>query len=475
MSRLRPLTARVSPDRCPCANLTRSPRNRSEYVQLTDRLALIGLYIFSFFALLGVAPANLGLVILLIATVAACPRFLAWLRREPRTWPILAFSVYVLGRSLAGMSIEDSLSHPDWRVTRDWALLGTVPVLAFWVQACGREELVMRLLWTALAGFLLGRLLELDAATIENIMSIQRDKFGLRVLSASAYAAIAGLGLLVYRRRWVNWLQVRWGLPARLGAYAGIAAIGIFLLVIVVTTLARGTWLAAAIAFPVVALGMSWPYLRQPFGCALRHFGLGAGITVLVLGALMMVAGDHIVDRITSESKTWGAIASGDWESIPYSSSVGIRFHMLQQGFQWIGEAPAFGKGAGSLEPLLSNTDDLQQHTDLHNTFMDAAVELGLIGLGLMLSFILAAYVALVTAFQDGRIKRDTFWFFTGAAMIYFGVAMTNDRILAYDGKFTWLLLMAGMLGLATWCCGQRQPRTDHARSSGTSCPERWG
>lgn len=413
---------------------------------MAERIGLTGLYVLALSALLFPAPANLGLLAMVLATIARGRDFLQWLRQAPAAWLAFGFTAYVLLRGAAEIAVGDLAPAAAWKPITGWAMLGMAPFVAFWCG--GREDRCRLLFLLALIGLLIEALRHMDADAINKILHLQREDFGLRLLGAPLYASIAMLGLLVFLPRIRAWLHRQ--LPGRWVAAGYISLVLVFgyLLLIFLLAQSRSSWLAAVIAFPVVGVGLLLTPRRQRFRHRLRAFAVVIVVLGVVGGILASWVGDTLVDRVSAESETWSAFVEGRWKDVPYGS-IGRRFHMTVAGLRWYAEAPVFGIGPGSVEPRLRGMDHLSIHEDLHNTYLDLGVELGAVGLLLLMGFVAWAYLALVDRYRKGDVGRGLFWFLTGALLIYFLVAAMNMRLVNFDGQFSWLLLTGVLLAFA--------------------------
>lgn len=425
---------------------------------MSERIALAGLYVMSLSALLVPAPANLALLAMAIAAGLRHRAFLSWLRRTPPAWLAFAFTGYVLLRGAAEIGMGDLAPAAARKPITGWALLGMTPVVAFWVA--GREDRCRRMLLLCLAGLLLEAARHMDAHALGNIMALRREDFGLRLLGAPLYAAIAMLGLLVFRHDIQAWLRGHLRRPWRRFAYAGLTAAFAALLMMFLFAQSRSSWLAALLAFPLTGLGLllsgSW---RSPKRL-LRRIGVALGAVALLALVLAPSVGGMLAKRVASESQTWSAMVAGRWDEVPYTS-IGRRFHMTMHGLRWFAEAPLTGIGPGGVAPRLQATEQLNIHEDLHNSYLDLAVETGLIGALLLFGGLVWSYVGLVQAYREGVVGREMFWFLTGTLLIYLLVAALNTRLVNFDGQFSWLLLTGMVLGLAYRAGTDPQERDD--------------
>ncbi len=408
-------------------------------VDWTGRAAL---FLFGGFALLGTAPANIGLVLMaLLCLVQAAPRW-----REGLAWPPLVLGLAALllmgGHLLAG-SLADLERAGHY--LRLWLAL---PV-AWWVTRLRDPRSVGLLLAAALAGFIVGRLLKIDPAAPLAVYT-RRDGLGLPVIAFGQYCA-AGLMVLVLMlpELWRARPRGRWLAPAVAGllGVVGLLALGLVL------SRARGAWLALVIVLPAAGLLRLWLLSRKPGGPRLgRVLGLAGAGALLFGGALWWAAGDLIASRLGAESSAWQALSEGRWDEVG-TGSVGLRVHMIRQGLEWWLERPLLGWGPGSVEQMLAGLEGspIQHFNDLHNAYMHTLVELGAVGLAVLLGLFAVAFLALSRGWQRGRVS-DGMAVAVGAALaLHLLAAATNYRLYNVDWQFYWTLFGALALAAPGW------------------------
>ncbi|MBA1147702.1 O-antigen ligase family protein [Ectothiorhodospiraceae bacterium WFHF3C12] len=415
---------------------------------MAERIGLTGLYVLALSALLFPAPANLGLLAMVLATIARGRDFLQWLRQAPAAWLAFGFTAYVLLRGAAEIAVGGLAPAEAWKPITGWALLGMAPIVAYWCG--GREDRCRMLFALCLVGMLVQALRSMDAAALDRISSLHREHFGLRLLGAPLYASIALLGLAIFRRRIFWWIGQFRARSWRFAIYVTLVLVFAYLLLMFILPQSRSSWVAALIAFPVAGFGLLLSHRNRSRRQILSRIAIATAAVLLIGAALAPFLGHMVVKRIGSESATWEAIMEGRWEEAPYTS-IGRRVHMTANGISWFAEDPVFGIGPGGVESRLKALDQLSIHEDLHNSYLDLAVEMGLVGAMLLLGFLLWSYWTLLRTFAVGCVSADMFWFLTGSLVIYLLVATMNTRLVNVDGQFSWLLLTGIVLSLSQW------------------------
>lgn len=409
------------------------------------------LFLFAGFAMLGTAPANIGLgVMTLLCVVQAWPRW-----REDWIWPPLllgaAALVLVGGHLLAGSPADPERAGHYLRL---WLVL---PV-AWWVSRLQDPRSVGLLLAAALAGFILGRLLKIDPAAPLAVYT-RRDGLGLPVIAFGQYCAAGFMVLvLLLPELWRARPRGRWQVPAALGlaAVVGVLAVGLVL------SRARGAWLALVLVLPPAAVLRLWLLSRIPGGPRFgRALLLCAAAAAALAAAAWWAGGDLIAARLTAESSAWQALLDGRWQDVG-TGSIGLRVQMAAQGLEWWLQRPWLGWGAGSVEQMMAGLEGspLQRFNDLHSVYVHTLVELGVAGLVLLLGLFALAFRGLVRGWRRGRVSDGMLVAVAAALALHLLAAATNYRLYNVDWQFYWFLF--GGLALA----GPGWPRRGEAQAS---------
>jgi O-antigen ligase len=168
------------------------------------------------------------------------------------------------------------------------------------------------------------------------------------------------------------------------------------------------------------------------------------GFALLLAGAILLSPG--LVDRVT---------ALADWGKDP---TLFRRTTYLRVGFDLLQHSPVWGIGPGNF-PLYFVGDEYRYlpgrspiERELHNTYLDVAVELGLVGLALFLALLGKALVEARRALTAGGDLPAM-----GLALLLALIALVVASFFMpnKDMRYLWLLL-----GLAFQC-----GRLAHARS----------
>ena len=418
-----------------------------------SRLGIGGLYIFSLFAFLGTAGANLGLFLMLIALLWDRKRVWPVLRREPLFWLFLTFSAYVYIRAYFAVAEFPESAHWQWDDARGWAYLWLFLLVAWWLG--GEQRQITRCLGLALAGLTTKMVLELDLATAQRIIfEGARYEFGFVAIAAGLFTGIAliGLGLfapvLLRSARSAAWRAARALL---------LVVLVLFMLQAHIATQSRGAWLAMLVGLVAVA-GL----LLARHRVWLASLWSAKGAMVLLSGVLLLgwVGGmnSHIIDKRFEQSRGIFSqvIANGlDVEEIPYTS-FGKRIHMAHFGFQRFLDRPVFGWGPGSrimrlLGPEHAETplevEEIRRlnYPHLHNGYLSVLVRLGMVGSVLLGSAAFLVVRALWQGYRNGGLTPIHFVFLVGALIETAIWNLSDSRIVHVDFAFLTILLAGAM------------------------------
>jgi len=207
--------------------------------------------------------------------------------------------------------------------------------------------------------------------------------------------------------------EPRWRMISGAVAILGIIALSM--------SLAR----SAMIAGIVVSLLIGWAFRGHKF------FTLGVLIGIAGGVAALPFVGEALIDRMST-------IVNFDTDRTLFRR---LTYNLI--GLDLLSQNPVFGIGPGNF-PSYYIGDEYRWYPgrelaprQLHNTYLEVAVETGLIGLGLFLAFLITALRAVwqVAARQDrlGSHAKALFYGFLG--FLIASTFMPNEDI-----KFTWIL-----------------------------------
>jgi O-antigen ligase len=435
-----------------------------------SRLSGAALYLLSLSLFLAPAGVAGGLVLLWVGFVgelaAAGGRRKGAVpapRLHPLVWLTAVFVLYLLAQPMILGLLPTGGPVPDMGTTLDWARLAVFVPAGYAIAA--RPGRLPLLLLLALVGLIGGMLVRLDWALLlddpANFID-SRSGFGFGALAFGLYSGTALLGLVLLRRRcWQDaagrarwWRVLPW-----------LIALAVVLQGLVMTK-ARGSWLALLAA---LVLGL-WLARRGRPAAGAAGRGRRRAVVVMLAAAgvlgLVLFNGGRIAERFTEELDTARAMAAGE---IAYdrTSSVSLRWHAHRFGLAAWAERPWLGWGAGTTRALMdaSGNPAVRDPDDVplkhqHNTYLELAVQLGLVGLLLFLGLHLGL-MALVAARLRGAAgqgaDRDILVFLLAGLVLLLVWDLFDYRAVRQDWRGHWTLLAGAALSLGLRPIGGRR------------------
>jgi O-antigen ligase len=194
---------------------------------------------------------------------------------------------------------------------------------------------------------------------------------------------------------------------------------------------------------------------------------LRARLLVVLVGtallALLLANSGRVLERFAEELDTVQALATGE---IAYDrdSSLSFRLHAHLFGLQAWSERPWFGWGAGTTRSLMDASGELALRSlegvvlkHLHNTYLEAAVQLGLGGLVLFLALHLGLIGLVARRFlsaddaSTGDSDRDCLIFLVAALVLLLVWDLFDYRLVRQDWRGYWTLLAGAALSFGVW------------------------
>lgn len=201
-----------------------------------------------------------------------------------------------------------------------------------------------------------------------------------------------------------------------------------FVLAYAFYTQSRSAWVALALEFSVVVIGLF--YSRGALRKAIREkqinwsngHALTALFAVLTLLLLLTVSSGlragGVIDLIASN------MASIQHDFTSYSSPLthgkAPRYQIWGAALQMIGENPMLGTGMGSFyHNLLRGTENYTTFTALraHNDVLETGVELGIVGLIFLFGAIIGLLLCLYPLIVQGTVQQRIFYLLVAAAL----------------------------------------------------------
>ncbi len=412
-------------------------------------VGLSGLYLFSFTAVLGIAGANIGLLLMLIAMLPQLPDVWRCYRSSRVVHLILLGVVYiVVSASVAGYFLPETVNH-QWDQVLRWGDLALILLVAWWLKGDPRRFYISFML------FAMGAFTRIFTfMPWENIWSVLDGTyhplgFGLWHISFSSYLVVILLGLFVFARRWISSVSGRWG---RLLISLLLLLSMLICIEAILISKSRGTWIAALLVLPVVLLLYGRALLRSKSGISIARMAAAIGVALVVMGFVFSSQLSGVLDRATQEQETFRLLLEDDVSKVP-TSSVGIRIHLWHYGVQkWL-ERPLLGWGVGSEEYLMKEKwvagvwgKNYYTPPHFHNIYLELLVRFGVVGFLLVASIVWLIYRQVWIRYRAGELPADWFYFLTGTLAFSTVWGCFDIRIVKWDYRDFVLLFFGAAL-----------------------------
>jgi O-antigen ligase len=419
-----------------------STPSTSKLQTLSDWIGVIGLYLFSFFSLLSIAGANIGLGLMFIGLLFS-PEARRRLPRHTLFWVSLVTIGYILLRVVVAAGEIETEQKTQFNQARDWIQLFIFFIPAWWLSRS--PERISTSLLLVLSGFFLGILGSLDSTLLSQITQGARSglHFGKPVIFGFDCAAVI-LGLTAAIMYQLNPKTPRTRL--RQATLIGLTTLALlFFTQGLIVSQSRGVWLAILFALPTLFLILKFSRhsrRQSKIPVFLPLLGLML-ITTLVLASNWKT----ISTRVLSEQKELEIVVSDGLDKAPLSSST-YRLHLWQFGLEkWL-ERPFTGWGPGTTYALVdadSNPglkDERGISFDhLHNAYLEVVFQLGLIGI-ILAALICGLMIAkLMESYQRKYISTYFLAFLFSNFVLIAIYSLTDFRHLHWNWRFYWLII----------------------------------
>ena len=439
--------------------MTQSAARNFFTLPLTERVGLVGVYAFLFFAWESKGRAAVVFFLFVLVPCLLDRRFWHDLRQSRTAWVLALLLLYILV-SGAAASI-DNPGHLDYHLKDGWRLmlLGGFIFIAWLLR--GDQNRVFLALAIALLGFWVGRFEHFPWQ--EAFSGTQwwgtRIKLGLpSEIGFGIYCAAATVGLVLLAPR-------VWDIGAR--TWQKLLAIfvwGVFLLISVqgvIMSQTRSVWLSLAVLSCVILLANLHIWKRV---------GRLKSVSVLICVAGLLFALIHanqgaIKKRFSAELDTAVLLLSGDFDAVDATDeqgrvkSIGVRFHMLVFAVEQWKKSPWFGLGPGISKPLIKEQWVASKtFNHLHNAYLEVLLRLGILGTALIFVMLVLIFYGGWRAYRDRRIDRDLCMFLVAATALPLLVGFTSFRMLHTDWRYYWFLFGGALYSFSLFYPPARKP-----------------
>lgn len=171
----------------------------------------------------------------------------------------------------------------------------------------------------------------------------------------------------------------------------------------------------------------------------------------IILLASLLLSSEKMVNRVMTEKVALSAIASLDFDNVPYSS-FGIRLHSWEAAIAFIKEKPIFGWGGNGHSLVMKHTDWLPQHIrqgfgHLHNTYIEILVDFGVIGLAFYLFMWWYLTKDILFRLKSGEISKEIGYFYFVFLFFWFVMNCFESYLRYSSGVYVLTIVLAGIYG----------------------------
>lgn len=403
-------------------------------------LGLLYVYAFSIFLNPGISVGAISALLLLtIASGNYRARY-----NTPLTWLSVAFLLYsaLVAWSAAALYPETQALQMKGLISLN--SLWFLPVVILAVAVRERERHFFNFILVSILGFLVKLLLKFDVDRFIVVVK-NNEPFGF-ILPHNAlgtYSVVALLFVVIWFHKQVQ--------EASLSYYHRVMLL--LLMVLFPTLLLLSNSRSSLLIFAAVLLAAGGKYLVRKKDRAVtfkveRHVLILASGVILLLGILFT---PRVIERFMFEADVWRAIATGQIEEMSLSGahnykSSDVRVLMWQIAAEKIAEKPLTGWGPGTsavlLDPVRVKTG--QMVYDFHNIVIELLIEVGLVGLVLIIAANYLAILSLWRAYRAGSCGAHLLIYLCSALAVIYLASCINIRTNEAIGR-NWMVLFLAL------------------------------
>ena len=230
-----------------------------------------------------------------------------------------------------------------------------------------------------------------------------------------------------------------------------LAPIGLLIaycLLVIYINESRQAWLALLITLIMTAVYLTVKSVKKA-SPKKQFFIIILFIVGLITLSTLLLINDKVVNRVMLEKETITAVASLEFDKVPYSS-FGVRLHSWVAAADFIKEKPLFGWGSNGRGLVMKHTSWLPDSTrdfgHLHNSYMEMLVNYGIVGLVFYFSIWAVIGSMLFKEIKRGNIKKEIGYLFA-TIMCFWGIINCFESFQNFwTGVFYFNILMTGIL-----------------------------
>ena len=411
--------------------------------RLWEYFSRLGLLTFAFGYVGGLAPANIGLGILLVAFLSRCACGERHLLRDRFVHLSMLWLVVALALAVWGAWLFPAVGKSQFSSLPEVWSFAFIPLVALATR--GNNRLILLTLLVALFG-LLYRLVRDVVLGVGPPDHYDNVALGVGRNLAVLFIDVGAVGCLVL-------LFTLFDSPLLRGARRLVAA-GLCLLALAALLYA---WVAAASRTSLVALPLACAAIVLGRLVGGRRSTILVGLTLTVAFAVLMTTyAGRIFGELQKDAGTWSAIAAGDWGAVPRDTATGLRFHMWHLAWDYWVQRPVTGLGPSVTHLLRSDPSRafLAVFNQYHSGYVELLLRTGLIGVAFYLVATLRVWQVALRARAAGRLPRGLFELLVAGFAIFVALNFTN-AILFFQQGWQFVVLFGGIAYGYAWADGR--------------------
>ena len=431
---------------------------------LPEVLGRFSLYLFAFSAWLSTTVSEIALLGTLAAALVRPSSFFRWLMSTRLLLLVCTFIGYVTLAAFRGALLFPETQGLQWAYTVKWAWFLFMLPCAFWIN--NDEKRAFWIMTLAFFGFILAIVTRSDWQLFPVWFAGERYCFGFPCLTISLLSGVFILEHVIMAGRLVEAIQYlfrKYGIVA--GTMAGLIWALSFVVItqVLITSQSRGVWLFLVIIVPCIAPTLFTTRATNQRGALREQRWLGA--TLLVISLAVLLVGSEaktIKKRIFQEKGEISSVLHGNWKSLAFETSIGIRAHVWSYGVRaWL-RSPIVGWGPGTnvlADPFWGSragfaTDEERDKlplyaTHLHSDLLESLVRLGLIGTSILGAIVVAVISRLKRAKTNRGLATDTFLFLSSSFLLMFMFGLIEFRFVHVMYRHLVIIICSISLGIS--------------------------
>ena len=391
-------------------------------------LCLLGL-------LTGKALQNVGMVLLLAATIGEYRALIPMMKRDPLFHVTAAFLLY--------LAVQTSFAHYEFPGTGQIPVaigicrIALIFIFAFWIRGTVKTGILIYIM--TLIGLFLALLFRIDWRHLGALFSGESDVLGIHRSSMALIFATAFIGLLIFGK-------TIWGASAAKGYRTRI---GLWVLVTtfffqwILLTRVRIVWIGLISWMVCALIFLAVRYFRESVGeVIIRKTAIFVSVVLIGMG-IVFTQWDTISAHLLQEKTVVQKVLKRDFKDMP-ATSFGSRTYLWKIGWEAAKERTLFGWGPSST-PILIQRGNIPESikrevSNLHNGYLEIFVRFGLIG------FILIGMIMFLLVRAAFKMAKESplhaqIALFSLSAFFLFGIANMTDMHLRPVGWYFFAII----------------------------------